>query len=198
MEGAAERIYRLKVTLRETAPPVWRRLELAGRTSLRRLHRILQVAMGWRDAHLYLFTVRGELYGEPDGMWEDDGIDVRDAGRLQLERAAPAEGDAFVYEYDLGDGWEHDVVVERIGPPRPWATYPLCVGGARACPPEDCGGTGGYEELLRVIRDPRDEEYESTMTWLGGAFDPKGFDLNAVNRALHGRREFRARHVGRG
>lgn len=178
-----EPIHQIDVTLQETDPAVWRRLLLPGRTTLQRLHRILQVAMGWTDSHLYLFNVGEREYGLPDDDWDD--LDIHDARRYRLGQAAPSVGDRFVYEYDMGDGWRHDVRVTAIRPPAPWEHYPLCIAGARACPPEDCGGTYGYAELLRVIADPSDDEHESTLTWLGGIFDPAAFDLNTVNRRLH-------------
>jgi len=104
------------------------------------------------------------------------------------------------YEYDFGDGWEHDLTLEAIRPRQPGQKYPLCVGGARACPPEDCGGVGGYEHLLTVIRTPTHEEFESTLQWLGGRFDPEKFDpARRYELAFEkpSRRSHRARRITR-
>lgn len=95
-----------------------------------------------------------------------------------------SEGDKLIYEYDFGDGWEHKIRIEKILPAEKGKRYPVCLAGKRACPPEDCGGPPGYERLLEVLRDPKHEEYEETLEWLGGPFDPEAFDVNEVNRML--------------
>ena len=107
-----------------------------------------------------------------------------DSRRTKLSKAVPHEKARLTYEYDFGDSWEHQILVEKIQPPHPGAQYPVCLAGKRACPPEDCGGICGYGELLEVIRDPTHEEYESMMEWLGGSFDPEEFDIARVNRWL--------------
>jgi hypothetical protein len=112
----------------------------------------------------------------------EDADDLKDERRIKLAAALPEKDACLLYRYDYGDDWEHVVELEDIVEPDPSHHYPRCVGGARACPPEDCGGTSGYEELCRVIKSPKDEEHDSTLTWLGGYFDPAGFDANMVNR----------------
>jgi hypothetical protein len=98
---------------------------------------------------------------------------------------APHKGKAFLYEYDFGDSWEHDIRVEKIQAPDPsWTAFAECIGGARACPPEDCGGVPGYEDLLETLKHPKRKEYKEFMEWLGGSFDPETFDLDKVNRYL--------------
>jgi Plasmid pRiA4b ORF-3-like protein len=181
-------IWQLKVTLRESNPPIWRRVLVPGSTTLRRLHLILQDVMGWTNSHLHLFEVGAVRYGDPDPEWE---MEVRDESKTQLSQIAPAPKSELVYEYDMGDSWTHDIVVEEILVPDAAMLYPICLDGQRACPPEDCGGIGGYENLLVVLGNPEHEEYESTITWLGGRFDPEGFDVNAVNRSLSSRRPAR-------
>jgi hypothetical protein len=168
----------------ETDPPIWRRLSVPGSTTLARLDRIIQTAMGWTNSHLHVFTAGGVDYAQPDPEWE---MDMKDERRVRLDRLVKTEGEAFVYEYDLGDSWRHQVLVEEVRPGSD-AEGPLCVGGERACPPEDCGGVGGYYEKLECLRDPRHEEYEGTKTWIesmtGGPFDADAFDIEAVNAAL--------------
>jgi len=178
------RTYQLKVTLMETEPPIWRRLLVRGNTTLRRLDRIIQTAMGWTNSHLHTFTAGGVLYADPSPEWE---IEVKDERRVRLQLIAREEGEAFVYEYDMGDSWRHQVLVEEVR----WGDSdgPVCLAGERACPPEDCGGVQGYYETLEILRNPRHEEYEHTRTWIesmtGGPFDPDAFDLNAVKAALN-------------
>jgi pRiA4b ORF-3-like protein len=174
-------IYQLKVTLKETKPPIWRRILVPGDSTLPRLHRILQVVMGWYDSHLHQFKVGGASYGEPDRDFPDDMISER---KVKLNQVAPHEKDRFTYEYDFGDSWEHDIVVERILPAVPGADLPACIAGKRACPPEDCGGVWGYESFLEAIGDPDHPEHDEMLQWAGGTFDPEAFDLAAVNAQL--------------
>ncbi len=162
-------IYQLKVTLRGTKPSIWRRLLVPGDTRLSRLHRILQRAMGWDDSHLHAFTLGGGKIGsEP---------------RLSLEQVLPSEKGRLRYEYDFGDGWEHDILVEKLLARQEDVWYPRCVAGERACPPEDVGGIWGYEELLEALQDPKHERHEEFLEW-AGEFDAKLFDIDAVNGAL--------------
>jgi hypothetical protein len=172
----------LRVTLDGVTPPVWRRILVPSTISLAKLHEILQAAMGWEDEHLYLFKVQERLYGESDPEWD---LPIRNAAQAKLDKIAPSAHARFVYEYDLGDRWLHEIVVEEISRPEDGSHYPVCVGGERACPPEDCGGPPGYEELRRAIANPRRRDYRRFMTWLGGHFDPAAFDLIAVNDDLH-------------
>lgn len=176
-------IYQLKVTLRDVEPDVWRRIEVSGETTLARLHKILQVAMGWQDYHLHEFQVGGVAYGEPSQEFGDDRV-VKEDRRARLGRVVAGVGSELTYEYDFGDGWVHDIVVEEVRHREPRIRYPRVLGGARACPPEDVGGVGGYAEFLDAIADPRHEEHEAMLEWVGGRFDPEWFDGDAVNRAF--------------
>ena len=181
------RIYQLDVTLQETEPPIWRRVQVPADITLHRLHEVLQTVLGWTDSHLYLFEVGPEpiYFGDPDLV--EDWPDLRPSRKTKLSRVAPAAGAKLVYEYDLGDSWRHDIVVEKVLPAQAGAGCPVCLAGKRACPPEDCGGVHGYAELLEVIADPSHEEHDSMLTWLGGSFDPEAFDLDHVNFLLDGR-----------
>ena len=179
------RTYQLKITLMETDPPIWRRLRIPGDTTLARLDRIIQTAMGWTNSHLHTFTAGGVVYAGPSPEWE---IPVRSEGRTHLRQIVSEDGEAFIYEYDLGDSWRHQVLVEAVGFESGNNARPLCLGGERACPPEDCGGVYGYYETLAILRDPSHEEYADTKIWIesmtGGPFDPDAFDVAAVNRLL--------------
>jgi Plasmid pRiA4b ORF-3-like protein len=175
------RIYQLKVTLKGIRPPIWRRLLIRADTKLEQLHEVLQTAMGWYDSHLHQFVADGVQYGVPDDDW---GAEVRDESLVTLADVAPAAGDRLLYEYDFGDGWEHDLLVEKVLEPEPGATYPVCLKGRRARPPEDVGGIWGYAEFLQILSDPDHPEYEERLEWIGGEFDPEEFDAEDVNAAL--------------
>jgi hypothetical protein len=173
-------IYQIKITLRHSRPPIWRRIQVAGDTKLGKLHKTIQAAMGWTDSHLHQFFVGDDSYGVPDPDYPGE---IKSERNVRLDRIA-GEGDTLMYEYDFGDGWEHEIHVEKVLPAETGKRYPICLAGKRACPPEDCGGIPGYERLLEILRDPANEEYAETIEWLGGAFDPEGFDLAMVNRVL--------------
>ncbi len=167
-----EFVYQLKVTLMESDPPIWRRLQVPGKMTLSRLDRIIQTAMGWTNSHLHTFTAGGVLYAAPNAEWE---IEVKDERRVRLAQIAREEGEAFVYEYDLGDSWQHQVLVEEVQVGS-GDEVPVCIAGERACPPEDCGGVQGFYDTLAILRDPGHEEYEDRKVWIesmtGGPFDP--------------------------
>jgi yecA family protein len=181
-EAPSNDIYRIKVTLRNVRPLVWRRIEVPADITLDRLHRVLQSVMGWADYHLHSFQVGQVTYGEPDPEpdFPDDTVD--ELG-VRLDRIAGA-GDSLVYEYDFGDDWEHRLEIEQVCAADREAVYPRCLAGKRACPPEDCGGTGGYAGLLAILADPQHQEYAETREWAGEDFDPEAFDLDAINAAL--------------
>ena len=172
-----ENAVQLRVSLRDTE--VWRRVLVPASMTLRQLHAVLQTAMGWEDYHLHLFDVDGVLYGDVE---EIEGWPLGDEETFTLAHAADAVRE-FVYEYDFGDSWHHDIVIEQTMP-SVGAGTPHLVDGAGACPPEDCGGAGGFEHLLEVLADPTDEEHEDMLEWVGGSYDPGAFDIASVNAAL--------------
>ncbi len=174
-------IYQLKITLYDAHPPIWRRVLVPSGVNLHQLHQIIQIAMGWTDSHLHQFDIDGEFYGIPS---EEDWEPMMNERQFTLEQIAPPVKRKFVYEYDFGDGWRHDVVVEKITSPMPDEKYPQCIKGKRACPPEDVGGILGYETLLDALQDEGHEEHGSYLEWLGGEFDPEAFDLVAINQDL--------------
>ena len=183
-------IYRLKVTLRDIRPAVWRRIEVPADTPLFDLHRVLQGAMGWTNSHLHQFIHRGTYYGPPD---RDFGTPTVSERRTQLHDLFHRPKDRLIYEYDFGDSWEHDVVLEAIVEPQPSVRYPRVIAGQRACPPEDVGGFPGYAEFLEAIKDPHHEEHERMIEWIGGRLDPEEFDLIAANDRVPKRRASRRR-----
>jgi len=179
--AASTSIYQLKVTLRDSHPAIWRRIQVADTILLPHLHGILQLAMGWTNSHLHSFRVGKITYAEPSA---DDFYPVIDYRSVRLNRIAPAVKDCFVYLYDFGDSWEHDVVVEEILQAEMGTRYPRCLDGQRACPPEDVGGVWGYADFVTAIRNPRNPEHAEMLAWAGGAFDPDKFDLRGVNGML--------------
>ncbi len=178
-------VYQIKVTLKHSKPPIWRRIQVRGNTKLSKLHLILQQVMGWDNYHLHQFIVGGNTYyGEPNPDFDGWGLDMRDEKRVTLNQIAPRAKSKFIYEYDFGDSWEHIMLVEKILPPEKGAHYPRCIKGKRACPPEDVGGVWGYDDFVEAIKDPKHPEHSGMLDWVGGKFDPEEFDLDAVNEAL--------------
>jgi hypothetical protein len=174
-------VYQIKVTLRGSKPPIWRRFQVASDTSLVQLHRILQCVMGWEDYHMHQFIVGGVMYGNADMMEDFDTVEEK---TVTLDQIVRREKFKFIYEYDFGDGWEHELLVEKILPVEEGKTYPVCLTGKRACPPEDCGGIWGYSGFLEAVQDPAHPEHEEMLDWVGGEFDPAAFDLQEVNAEL--------------
>lgn len=176
-------MYRLKVTLRDSKPAIWRRLLVPGRVTLAQLHQILQVAFAWEDRHLHDFEIDGVRYGVPC----DDGFDapsrrVVPEDRVRLEEVA-REGSKLLYLYDFGDDWYHVIHVEAVEPAGA-AVGVSCLGGKRAAPPEDSGGIWGYEDKLAVLADPKDPDHEELSDWMPANFDPAKLDLAAIHTGL--------------
>jgi hypothetical protein len=174
-------VYQLKVTLMDSKPPIWRRIQVSSDITLYTLHQIIQEAMGWTDSHLHQFIIGGKYYGEPN---PDYGFEMADESRVKLNRVVKGEKAKFRYEYDFGDNWQHQIVVEKILTPEAGVHYPRCLTGKRNCPPEDCGGVWGYADFLEAIQNPEHPEHDELLEWVGGEFDPEAFDLDEVNQAL--------------
>ncbi|MGD0855983.1 MAG: plasmid pRiA4b ORF-3 family protein [Dehalococcoidia bacterium] len=173
-------LYELRVELQEIEPPIWRVLQVPSRTSLLKFHRILQRVMGWTNSHLHLFEVDGKLYGEPSAEWD---IEILDSRKITLEKIFCGGKTSFLYEYDLGDSWRHEITLLGSVEGEPEGN-PRCTAGARACPPEDCGGPMGYQHLLLALSHPNHQEHDAMLEWVGGKFDPDAFDVATVDRAL--------------
>jgi hypothetical protein len=178
------RICRMTVTLDGIQPPIWRRFEVPARVTMAKLHQLLQAALGWTDSHLHVFEIGDERIAVPyhaDQLAE--GQITRSARLVHLGDVVDLGVRRFDYEYDFGDSWRHTIVIEEVRDERDGDGGVRCLGGARACPPEDCGGAGGYARLLEILFDPRHPEFEDTRRW-AGAFEPERFDLGRVNAAL--------------
>ena len=174
-------VYQLKVSLVGSTPLVWRRVQVVADTKLSKLHKILQAVMGWGNYHLYEFIINKVSYGEPHPDYEKN---MEAASKTTVAHVASAPGANLTYIYDFGDGWQHIILVEKILQAEPEVKYPLCIDGAMACPPEDCGGIGGYANFLEAISDPTHDEHETMLGWIGGEFDPEAFDRDRVNATL--------------
>src|SRR5689334_19921599 len=174
-------VYQIKVTLKGSKPPIWRRMQVTSTTTLAQLHQIVQCVMEWEGYYLYRFDIRGMEYGDPSMVEEMEGEDAR---RVTLETLVRGEKDKFLYEEDFGDRWEHELRMEKVLPYEAEKRYPVCLTDKRACPPEDCGGIWGYASFLEAIQDLQHPEHEDMLEWVGGEFDPDAFDLNEVNTAL--------------
>lgn len=177
-------IYQLKITLIESKPEIWRRVLVPGKLNLGKLHQVFQLVMGWSNSHLHEFEIEGKRYINPDDDEDDFDPDYPRAFNEKKVKLCDVANliDVFEYRYDFGDGWRHYIKVEKILEVDEIYNYPVCIAGAGACPPEDCGGLGGYGELLEHVKNPKHEEHRSTMRWLGGQFDPNSFDPNRINR----------------
>ena len=176
-------VYQYKITLMDIQPQIWRIIEVTETYTFWDLHVAIQDAMGWEDYHLHDF----KIVNPSTGMKAEIGIPDEEFEREILPDTKQKIADWFSlenrlaeYTYDYGDSWHHTVKLEKILPRDENVTYPRCVDGKRACPPEDCGGTRSYEQLLEIIKDENHEEYERMMEWLGGEFDSEHFDVKEV------------------
>lgn len=185
--GLAGQAVELEIALHYIKPRIWRTFVVPGGIKLNRLHAVIQTVMGWTDSHLHAFRFGDGEYGVPDDDFAfDPGAiesEVRDERKHSLGDLIKAKDDEFSYTYDFGDDWEHTIKVKAIRPSAGPLKTAICTGGARACPPEDCGSYPGYEELLQVLRNPQHPEHEEMRDWAGD-YDPDRFMLAEVNRQL--------------
>lgn len=177
----SKHVFQLMIVLNDVKPLIWRRVVVDARILLPDLHKVIQTVMGWTNSHLHHFVINGHFYHDPDEEAMTEYVDYQE---IPLNQVVNQEGMEFVYEYDFGDYWEHTIVLEKILPKRKNQYYPICFDGERSCPPEDCGGSPGYEHLLEVIKDPDHEEFDELSDWLGDNFTPEEFDLKIVNELL--------------
>ncbi len=181
-------VYEIKMFLADSDPPIWRRLALRSDMTLAKLPDVIQIVMGWQNCHLHQFIVGDKdptYYGVPDmGLMADLGPQTLDDAKVRLRDIVRRRGSRFIYEYDFGDSWIHGLEVVEVKPLEKGARYPVCLAGERAGPPDDCGGVWGYDNLLQAIADPKHEDHDELLEWIGGEFDPEAFDLDEVNTAL--------------
>lgn len=173
----------MRIALKDHTPTIWRRLVVPGEIKLSKVHAIFQAAMGWENYHLHQFQISGQVYGVPDDEFVDDEYNDIDEDAVVLSEVVSAPM-RFSYQYDFGDNWQHEVVVETMDLVPLVLKFAVCIDGQRACPPEDCGGTGGFEEFIEAVTDPTHEEHVDYMQWVGHPFDPEAFSLSSINAAL--------------
>ncbi len=173
-------MYQLKITLRDVKPPVWRRILVESDVTLWELTGVLWGTMGWAGYHLHAYDVGGKVYGIPDPDWELDFLDEK---QFRLDQVLPKVGMKMRWDYDFGDGWEHDVLLEAITLPGRGVEYPVCLAGRRACPPDDCGGPSGYADLLEILADPDHPDHEDLREWAPD-YDPAFFDIDETTEGM--------------
>jgi hypothetical protein len=173
-------IYQLRIRLTDLQPPIWRRV-LVEDCTLLKFHKIIQVSMGWDNLRMWLFKIEGKEYGDDvmDDAFEREFITAR---KSKLSRFIELGTERFWYTYDFEDNWIHAIDVEDTVKADPKVKYPICIAGKRACPPEGCGGSSGYENFLDALSNPEDTDHE--LTGIYEEFDSEAFDLDAVNRKL--------------
>jgi hypothetical protein len=188
---STKNIYQIKVTLKGSRPPIWRRFQVPGHFTFYDLHRVLQVLMGWEDEHLHEFEIHNLRLSSPNPWSDESPEETEDDDRYKLNEIIVEEKTRFRYIYDFGDWWVHDLYVEKIIPAEHKMIHPICLSGKRACPPEDSGGVWRYEEYLQVPQmsppeNPEDEDLEiaDMREWIGRDFNPEHFDLEAINSEL--------------
>ncbi|HZS04048.1 MAG TPA: plasmid pRiA4b ORF-3 family protein [Blastocatellia bacterium] len=187
----ARRVYELKVTLPEVCPAIWRRVLVAGNTTLGELHAVIQLAMGWAESHPHRFIIDGRYYGDPDYGPDERRDGVRDEHRTTLDRVLAWREtrivrayDYFTYAYGSGEGWRHELIIERFLPPDDSNERLRCVAGEGGCPPEECGGAWGYAGFRAALDDPSHPEHEEVLEWAGGRYDAERCDLTGINWLL--------------
>jgi len=187
-------VFQIKVTLKGMKPPIWRRLLVRSDMTMGGLHEVLQVAMGWFDCHLHEFRIGERAIGPRDIADCPGEPPPDDERRVKVREALKRAGVKAQYTYDFGDSWEHELLVEKVLPLDPEIEYPVCTGGKRAGPPEDCGGAWGYGDLVDSLK--LGEADEETLELLGEGFDPEAFSGEVVNEALRPQRKRRSGATG--
>lgn len=176
-----ETITRLRISLLDTEPEIWRVVEVPLAISLAALHQVIQAAVGWEESHLYEFEAAGRRYGLPQPGW-GDSLGAAKGAKLGVLAARGVQ--ELLYTYDMGDSWEHLITIEAVEPAASGAVYPRLVAGARRGPPEDIGGIPGYENFLEAMADPDHEEHAELREWYGGPYDPDDIDEPQIRHRL--------------
>ncbi|PIQ09503.1 MAG: hypothetical protein COW71_06050 [Ignavibacteriales bacterium CG18_big_fil_WC_8_21_14_2_50_31_20] len=180
-------ILQIKIALAGAKPAIYRTILIEDDRTFYDFHNIIQIVMGWENYHLFQFLAGKYVISDPT-LLEEDGI--LNSKEIRLKQLFHEVGDKMKYEYDFGDGWIHNIRLEKILPFKLTESYPTCIKGKRRCPPEDCGGIWGYENLIEVMADKKHPEYKETKSWLGGVFDPEEFDIQYINEELKGLNDY--------
>jgi hypothetical protein len=173
-------VYQFKITLKDSKPPIWRRIQVPEAYSMWDLHVAIQDAMGWKDRHLHMYNpgahddFKSIEIGIPDADEHLHSVKEKMADHFSMQSPNA------LYVYDFGDDWEHTILLEEILPADPAQSYPLCLAGERACPPEDCGGLPAFYSIMEIISQPKHPGYKSYRSWLGKDYDPEAFDPKLV------------------
>ena len=175
-------IYQLKITLKGSKPPIWRRLLVPDTIKLDVFNDAVQICMGWTNSHLHEFFAEGKRYGEPAPDF--DFSEVLDEKKYRLNQLLKKEKSSLLYTYDFGDNWEHSITLETILPYGPAQLLPCCIKAVGACPPEDVGGIYGYYGFLEAWNDPKHPEHDNYREWIGDEYDPNHYDIEEVNELL--------------
>ena len=184
MSKKYDRVYQFKITLKGIKPPIWRRIQVPETYTFWDLHVAIQDSMGWTDTHLHHFEINNPAtrMREEIGIPDEDLIDatIHSGWKRKIADYFSSQNDKAEYIYDYGDDWEHSIKLEKILQRNEGIKYPVCTEGARACPPEDCGGVWGYQDFLEAIMNPKNPQHEEMLDWVGGNFDPESFDAKDV------------------
>ena len=167
------KVYQIHIALIRFEPTIWRRASIPADLNLADFHTIVQILMGWDNEHLFQFIKGKNIYSPDDEEFEN----------IKLSDLLKKQNEKVIYEYDFGDSWKHEIILEKILDNEIF-NFPICLGGEMSCPPEDCGGVWGYSDLLEIVKNPEHEDYENFIEQMGGDFDPKHFDLDEVNAVL--------------
>jgi Plasmid pRiA4b ORF-3-like protein len=162
----------LRIELEDIDPLIWRRVAVRTSMNLKSVHGVIQAAMGWLDSHLWVFTTNGRKYSilvPNDADWNER---IKDAAKTKLSALLTVGVREIGYVYDMGDNWQHRIIVEKLKAAEPGALYPQFLGGERRCPPEDCGGIPGYYEFLNNIASKQSKKRKAALDWYGAPYDP--------------------------
>ena len=187
MSKKTNEVYQFKITLTSSDPSIWRRILVPSNYSFWDLHVAIQDSMGWLDYHFHSFSIKDPItnskveIGIPDKEYDSFDRKILADYKVKISDYFNENNRTAMYEYDFGDSWMHTIKFEKIVKATVAEKYPKCIDGQRACPPKDCGGIGGYFNLLSVIGNPKDEEYNEMIEWLGGEYDPEKFDPEDIS-----------------
>jgi len=182
--GMTDQIARIRITLEDMKPAIWRRVELPVTNSLKTLHLAIQACMLFENSHLFQFDIGDAAYGI---RFDDDDafmVRTRDAAHMRINKLVERGITSFTYTYDFGDNWRHRIEIEEISSTIPGTNYPRFVDGERRAPPEDVGGTPGFEEFLEAMSKPRHPERKSMIEWYGRPFDPADISPDEISARM--------------